>query len=84
MLVHRINHPVAKSPQEKQRADQTEGEYQVFSVILQKEAILCSAHGDFILGLPDQILAKAQKFLSLASSNSCMGAHGAVFALGWQ
>ena len=44
VLVHHVDHPVADSPQEKQRADQDEREHQVHAVIAYEEALLVRIH----------------------------------------
>jgi hypothetical protein len=45
MLVHHVDHPVAESPEEKQRADEGEGEDEVSPVLHDKEAFLVGTHG---------------------------------------
>ena len=45
MLVHHVDHPIAESPEEKQRADEGEGEDEVSPVLHDEEAFLVGTHG---------------------------------------
>ncbi len=44
MFVHDINHPIAKSPKEKQRADKTERKEQVLSTLADEHTRLAYSH----------------------------------------
>src|ERR1019366_5730463 len=44
VLVHHVDHPVAETPQEKQRTNQNEGECQVPSVVRDEESFLIFCH----------------------------------------
>jgi hypothetical protein len=45
MFVHYVDHPVAESPEEKQRGDEDEGEGDVSPVIHDEETFFIGAHG---------------------------------------
>jgi hypothetical protein len=44
VLVHHVDHSVAESPEEEQRADEDEREEQALSVFGGKKALIASAH----------------------------------------
>jgi hypothetical protein len=45
VLVHHVDHSVAESPQEKQRADDAKGKNHALAVIRHEHALLVGSHG---------------------------------------
>ena len=50
VLVHHVNHPVAESPEEKQRTDDDKGKEHISSVIRDEHAAQASPWGGLMLG----------------------------------